>query len=56
MTKQEALNYCYDHEDQYKSDLYESGEDGQSQFDCLIVDLKSGIIKPGELSDYGMDY
>lgn len=56
MTKQEALDYCYKHEDEYKSDLCGSGEDGQSQFDCLIADIRCGIVKPSELSDYGMDY
>lgn len=56
MTKQEAIDYCYEHEKQFKSDAYESGVNGDEQFDCLIVCLESGSIKPDELIDYGMDY
>ena len=56
MTKQEALDYCYLHENEFKADMYESGEDGQEQFDCLIVLLQDEYIKPEQLADYGMDY
>lgn len=56
MTKQEAIDYCYLHENEYKADLYAGGEDGNEQFNCLIVCLESGTIKPEELVDYGMDY
>lgn len=51
-----AIQYCYDHEDEYKSAAYASGEDGEEQFNCLIEGLRSGSIKPKELPDYGMDY
>lgn len=56
MTKQEAIDYCYLHENEFKADAYESGENGQEQFDCLIVLLEDGTIKPEELADYGMNY
>jgi hypothetical protein len=56
MTKEEAVKYCYKHRNQFISDLYAAGEDGNEQFDCLISILESGTIKPSELPDYGMDY
>ena len=56
MTKQEAIDYCYLHENEYKADAYASGDDGYEQFECLISYLKSGDIKPEELVYYGMDY
>lgn len=56
MTKQEAIEYCYLHEDKFKSGIYEAGENGQEQFDCLMVLLKDDAIKPENLADYGMDY
>ena len=55
-TKQEALDYCYKHESEFKSDCYRAGEDGQRQFDYLISCVESGHIKPEELPSYGMDY
>ena len=56
MTKDEAIQYCYQHEQQYKSDMYGIGEDGVEQFGCLIMILESDTIKPSELPSYGMDY
>lgn len=56
MTKQEAIEYCYKHEKEFKSDMYAAGEDGCEEFGCLIVCLRDGLIKPDEISDYGMDY
>ena len=56
MTKTDALEYCYKHEKEYKADCYESGEDGEEAFNCLIVGLRENMIKPEELKDYGMDY
>ena len=56
MTKKEALAYCYEHERQYKADLYASGEDGERSFDCLIEILEGDTIQPKDLPDYGMDY
>ena len=56
MTVEEALRYCYQHENEYKADAYSSGEDGCRQFDCLIEILESGTIQPKELPDYGMNY
>lgn len=50
MTLKEALNYCYEHEKEF---IFETC---QEQFDCLIVLLKDGLIKPSEIKDYGMDY
>lgn len=56
MSVEEALTYCYEHENQYKSDCYACGDNGVEQFDCLIVILESGTIKPSDLPDYGMEY
>lgn len=56
MTKQEAIDYCYKHEKEYKSDLYSMGENGDEQFSCLIECIEYGSIKPEELRDYGMFY
>ncbi len=56
MTIDEALAYCYKHRKKYISELYEAGEEGTEQFDCLIAMLTSGTIKPSQLPEYGMDY
>lgn len=56
MTKSEALQYCYDHENQYKAEIYAGGDDGCRLFDCLITILEDEVIGPVELPDYGMDY
>ena len=56
MTKEEAIRYCYEHENQFKSDCYADGYDGVRQFDCLISILEYNTITPSELPDYGMDY
>ena len=56
MTKEEALEYCYKHENEFKHDMYDCGENGERQFECLIEILEDGTIKPEELKDYGMDY
>jgi hypothetical protein len=36
--------------------MYECGENGERQFECLIDILESGTIQPKELPAYGMDY
>jgi len=56
MTVSEAVEYCYRHANQYKSDLYALGEDGCEGFECLIMILESGTIQPSDLPSYGMDY
>jgi len=56
MNLKEALEYCYKHENEFKSDVYALGEDGCRQFECLVGILESGTIQPSELADYGMDY
>lgn len=56
MTKEQAITYCYIHEKEFKRDMYDCGENGVEQFECLIVCLESGTIKPEELTNYGMDY
>ena len=56
MTVEEAIEYCYKHENQFKSDMYKIDEDGVEQFGCLIAILEGGTIEPKELPDYGMDY
>jgi len=56
ITKEQALEYCYKHENEFKADCYSAGEDGCRQFDCLIGIIESGTIKPSELPDYGMEF
>lgn len=56
MTKEEAIEYCYKHENEFKRDCYSAEENGEEQFECLISCLESGDIKPDELADYGMTY
>lgn len=56
MTKEEAIAYCHKHRNEFLSDAYAMGEDGQQQYDCLVACLESGTIKPDELADYGMSY
>lgn len=56
MTVDDAIKYCYKHRSRFLSELYEVGEDGVEQFDCLIVILEDGTIKPSQLPEYGMDY
>lgn len=56
MTKEEALEYCYNHANQYKSDCYTDGENGEQLFECLISILEDGTIIPSQLPEYGMDY
>ena len=56
MTKEDALQYCYKHQHEFKRDMEDCGENGQRQFDCLIEILESGTIQPKELPSYGMDY
>jgi hypothetical protein len=56
MNKQEAIDYCYQHENEYKAKMYTCGENGQGQFDCLISILESDTILPNEIKDYGMNF
>jgi len=55
MTREEAIKYCYENEDNYIRGA-ESCAAGRREFDCLIGCLESGHIKPEDLADYGMDY
>ena len=56
MTKKEAIEYCQKYRNQFIADAFKEGEDGVEQYECLIVCLESGHIKPEELSEYGMKY
>jgi len=56
MTKEEAINYCLKHRNEFLAEAYESGEDGLGQYECLISCLEEGRIDPEELVDYGMDF
>lgn len=56
MTKEEALDYCYKNENNFKADAYKLGVNGGRAFDCLIQIIESGTIEPKELPDYGMNY
>lgn len=54
MTYEEALNYCYEHQDDYIRG-FDSISEGQRQFDCLVFLLEDEAIQPNEISDYGME-
>lgn len=56
MTKEEAIAYCHKHANEFKAEMYECGENGERQFNCLIQILTSGTIQPKDLPSYGMDY
>jgi hypothetical protein len=55
MTIEEAIDYCYEHKNDYIKDCDDVSE-GMEQFECLISCLESGHINPTELPDYGMKY
>ena len=55
MTVEEAVSYCYRHQDRFIKD-YGSISEGVRCFDCLISVLESGTITPVELPEYGMEY
>ncbi len=46
MTKEEAIEYCYKHENEFKSDCYSVSENGERMFECLIGILEDRTIKP----------
>jgi len=50
MTVDEAIQYCYKWEKEY---VYEND---QLLFECLVDNVESGLTKPSELPDYGMEY
>lgn len=56
MTKEEALIYCYEHQREYENSACTENRSGAELFDCLILILQNGTIKPSELPDYGMDF
>lgn len=56
MTKEEAIKYCYKYSNEFKAEMYECGENGERQFQCLISLLENETIHPKDLLSYGMDY
>jgi hypothetical protein len=56
MTKEEAIKYCYEHEKEFKRDMYACGENGERQFECLIGILEYETITPEQLKEFGMNY
>ena len=56
MTKSEALEYCYKNESKIEAEMYECGENGERQFECLVEILESKVIHPIDLPSYGTDY
>lgn len=55
MTKDQAIDYCYKHKNDYVKSM-DDIEEGLMQFDCLIAILEAGTIEPSELPDYGMEF
>ena len=60
MTQQDALNYCYQHKNEYVSDLRDlfTYTDGSAEEDFLNLTnrVRRGEIKPHKIKDFGMDY
>lgn len=56
MTVKQAIDYCHQHRNQFISEAFACGEDGVEQFDCMILCIEGGYIKPEELPKYGMNY
>ena len=56
MSKEEALEYCYRHENEFKRDAYACNENGERCFACLIEIINGGTIQPKDLPKYGMNY
>lgn len=54
MNKDQAIAYCHAHKNQFLTESYAIGEDGQRQFDCIVGLLKDGIIHPSEIFEYGI--
>jgi hypothetical protein len=56
MNIEDAIDYCYKHKDRYIIENFDTLDEGQRAFDCLIVILEDKTITPEELKDYGMEY
>lgn len=56
MTLEEAISYCFRHANEFKAKMYEAGENGERQFECLIGMLEEETIQPNELPNYGMNF
>lgn len=56
MTVDEAIKYCYEHEDEYIRECFDSISEGVRAFECLISILEGGTITPSQLPEYGMEY
>ena len=54
MTKEEAVDYCYEHEDEYIRGFNDIHE-GIEAFECLISILEYETINPSQLPEYGME-
>jgi len=55
ISKEEAIAYCEEHRDEYIRDS-DSVDEGIRQYDCLIVILEDGTIKPNEIAAYRMNF
>jgi hypothetical protein len=56
MTQQDALNYCYQHKNEYVSDLRDLFTYTEEDFLNLTNRVRRGEIKPHKIKDFGMDY
>jgi hypothetical protein len=50
MTVEEALDYCEKHKREFIA------ENDVREYDCLVLLIELGDIKPDDLPSYGMDY
>jgi len=55
MTVEEAIDYCYEHQNAYLK-TFDNYAEGKRQFECLIeiIDLK--VVPPSYLPKYGMNF
>jgi len=55
MPKEEAINYCYRHREEFVA-MYVDANEGNKSFDSLIVRIEEGDVSPWELPQYRMDF
>lgn len=54
MTKEQALEYLSEHRDAYIRG-FDSIDEGVRAYDCLVVIVEDGVVKPSQLPEYGVE-
>jgi hypothetical protein len=53
MSKQEAINYCHRHKQEFVA-IFKDSNQGEKDFDSLIIRVEEGDVSPWELPQYNM--